>query len=119
MRAGGRCMSVDRRVSNQSDEELQQADAERYGKLMRVIAWLDKLGGRQVTGNFMLGWFVGRTLRRNALRDVDTAQNVMTPDARLAVARRVIAQMVLIERQGDVGNGGCVVQREVRGMGQR
>src|SRR5262245_66550421 len=95
------------------------SDAERYGKLKRVIAWLDKLGGRQVTGNFMLGWFVGRTLRRNALRDVDTAQNVMTPDARLAVARRVIAQMVLIERQGDVGNGGCVVQREVRGMGQR
>jgi hypothetical protein len=31
----GQRMSVDPRVSYQSDEELQQADAERYGKLMR------------------------------------------------------------------------------------
>jgi len=61
----------------------------------------------------MLGWFVGRTLRRNALRDVDTAQNVMTPDARLAVARRVIAQMTLIERQRDAANGAIDLQRAV------
>jgi hypothetical protein len=54
----------------------------------------------------MLGWFVGRTLRRNALRDLDTAQNVMTLDARLAVARRVIAQMTLIERR--FAEGGTV-----------
>ena len=59
----------------------------------------------------MLGWFVGRTLRRNALRDVDTAQNVMTPDARLAVARRVIAQMTLIERQRDAANGAIDLQK--------
>jgi hypothetical protein len=70
-------------------------------------------GGRQGTGNSMLGWFVGRTLRRNALRDVDTAQSVMTPDARLAVARRVIAQMTLIERQRDAANGAIDLQRAV------
>ena len=43
----------------------------------------------------MLGWFVGRTLRRNALRDVDNAQSLLAPDVRLAVARRVIAQMAV------------------------
>ena len=52
------------------------------------------LGARH--GKFMLGWFVGRSLRRNALRDVDPAQNAMAPDARLALARRVIAQMALV-----------------------
>ena len=61
----------------------------------------------------MLGWFVGRALRRNALRDVDTAQNVMTPDARLAVARRVIAQMALIERQRDAANGAIDLHKAV------
>jgi hypothetical protein len=61
----------------------------------------------------MLGWFVGRTLRRNALRDVDTAQSLMAPDARLAVARRVIAQMVLIERQRDAANGAIDLQKAV------
>ena len=61
----------------------------------------------------MFGWFVGRSLRRNALRDVDTAQNVMTPDARLAVARRVIAQMVLTERQRDAANGAIDLQQAV------
>ena len=40
---GAEVMSVDPGVSDQSGEELQQADAERYGKLMRAIAWLDKL----------------------------------------------------------------------------
>jgi len=35
---------VDLLASNRSDETLQQADAERYAKLMRAIAWLDTLG---------------------------------------------------------------------------
>jgi|SRR5215813_10406230 len=61
----------------------------------------------------MLGWFVGRTLRRNALRDVDTAQNVMAPEARLAVARRVFAQMALVERQRDAANGAIDLQKAV------
>jgi hypothetical protein len=61
----------------------------------------------------MLGWFVGRTLRRNALRDVDTAQSLMAPDARLAVARSVIAQMALIERQRDAANGAIDLQKAV------
>src|SRR5262245_6365325 len=61
----------------------------------------------------MLGWFVGRTLRRNAFRDVETAQNVMAPDARLAVARRVIAQMALIERQRGGANGAIDLQKAV------
>jgi len=37
----------------------------------------------------------------------------MTPDARLAVARRVIAQMVLIERQRDAANGAIDFQKAV------
>jgi hypothetical protein len=57
------------------------------------------------TGKFMLGWFAGRVLRRNALRDVDTARNAMAPHARLVVARHVIAQMALIERQPGGANG--------------
>jgi hypothetical protein len=61
----------------------------------------------------MLGWFVGRTLRRNALRDLDNAKNVMPPDARLAVARRVIAQMALIERQRGAANGAIDLQMAV------
>src|SRR5690349_25078636 len=61
----------------------------------------------------MLGWFVGRTLRRNALRDVNTAQRLMAPDARLAVARRVIAQIVLIERQRGAANGAIDLQKAV------
>src|SRR5262245_11176877 len=61
----------------------------------------------------MLGWFVGRTLRRNALRDVETAQNVMAPEARLAVARRVFAQMALVERQRDAANGAIDLQKAV------
>jgi hypothetical protein len=63
--------------------------------------------------NFMLGWFVGRSLRRNALRDVDTAQNVMAPEARLAVARRVIALMALVERQPGGANGAIDLQNAV------
>ena len=35
---------VDLLASDRSDETLQQADAERYAKLMRAIAWLDTLG---------------------------------------------------------------------------
>ena len=61
----------------------------------------------------MLGWFAGRTLRRNALRDVDSAQNGMTPEARLAGARRVIAQMALIERQLDAANGAIDLHKAV------
>jgi hypothetical protein len=65
------------------------------------------------TGKFMLGWFAGRILRRNALRDVDTARNVMAPDARLVVARHVIAQMALIERQPGGANGAIDLQNAV------
>src|SRR5262245_19355845 len=61
----------------------------------------------------MLGWFVGRSLRRNALRDVDTAQNVMAPEARLAVARRVSALMALVERQPGGANGAIDLQNAV------
>jgi hypothetical protein len=61
----------------------------------------------------MLGWFAGRTLRRNALRDVNTAKNAMAPDARLVVARRVIAQMALIERQRGAANGAIDLQKAV------
>jgi hypothetical protein len=61
----------------------------------------------------MLGWFVGRSLRRNALRDVDTAQNVMAPDARLAVAQHVIAKMALVERQPGGANGAIDFQNAV------
>jgi hypothetical protein len=61
----------------------------------------------------MLSWFVGRTLRRNALRDLDNAKNVMAPDARLAVARRVIVQMALIERQRGAANGAIDLQKAV------
>ena len=61
----------------------------------------------------MLGWFAGRILRRNALRDVDTARNVMAPDARLVVARHVIAQMALIERQPGGANGAIDLQNAV------
>jgi hypothetical protein len=64
-------------------------------------------------GNFMLGWFVGRSLKRNALRDVDTAQNAIAPEARLAVARRVIAQMTLVERQPGGANGAIDLQNTV------
>jgi hypothetical protein len=35
--------SVHPQASDRSDEELQQADAERYAKLMRAIVWLDTL----------------------------------------------------------------------------
>jgi hypothetical protein len=65
------------------------------------------------TEKLMLGWFVGRSLRRNALRDVDTAQNAMAPGARLAVARRVIAQMALVERQPGGANGAIDLQNAV------
>ena len=67
----------------------------------------------------MLGWFVGRSLRRNALRDVDTAQNVMAPDARLAVARRVIAKMALVERQPGGANGAIDLQNMVLRQARR
>ncbi|MFZ0854427.1 MAG: hypothetical protein WAO08_35165 [Hyphomicrobiaceae bacterium] len=53
----------------------------------------------------MVGWFRARSLRRNALKDVKTARNVMGSDARLTVARRVIAQMALIEQQPGRANG--------------
>jgi hypothetical protein len=53
----------------------------------------------------MVGWFRARTLRRNALRDVKTARNVLASAARLMVARRVIAQMALIEQQPGRANG--------------
>src|SRR5215831_17297753 len=46
---------VDPRASERSDEELQQADAARYAKLLRAIAWLD-------------------TLRKTAIPDVVAAQ---------------------------------------------
>ena len=46
---------VDRQASDRSDKVLQQADAERYAKLMRAIAWLD-------------------TLRKTAIPDVVAAQ---------------------------------------------
>src|SRR5215467_7083252 len=46
---------VDPRASERSDEELQQADAERYARLIRAIAWLD-------------------TLRKTAIPDVVAAQ---------------------------------------------
>jgi hypothetical protein len=65
------------------------------------------------TGKFMLGWFAGRVLRRNALRDVDTARNAMAPHARLVVARHVIAQMALIERQPGGANGAIDLQNAV------
>ena len=61
----------------------------------------------------MLGWFAGRILRRNALRDVDTARHVMAPQARLVVARHVIAQMALIERQPGGANGAIDLQHAV------
>jgi hypothetical protein len=61
----------------------------------------------------MLGWFAGRVLRRNALRDVGTARNVMAPDARLVIARHVIAQMALIERQPAGANGAIDLQNAV------
>ena len=61
----------------------------------------------------MLGWFSGRSLRRNALRDVDTALKVLAPDARLVVARHVIAQMALIERQPGGGNAAIDLQNAV------
>jgi hypothetical protein len=64
-------------------------------------------------GKFMLGWFLGRTLIRNALRDVETTQSAMAPDARLAVARRVIGQMALIERQPGGANGAIDLQNAV------
>jgi hypothetical protein len=53
----------------------------------------------------MVGWFRARSLRRNVLRDVKTARNVMGSDARLTVARRLIAQMALIEQQPGRANG--------------
>ena len=58
MRDGGQRMSVDpvdSRAGDRSDRELQEADAERYAKLMRAIAWLD-------------------TLRKTAIPDVVAAQ---------------------------------------------
>jgi hypothetical protein len=84
----------------------------------RIAIWKTGLTERPFvsahdTGKFMLSWFAGRTLRRNALRDVDTARNVMTPHARLVVARHVIAQMALIERQPGGANGAIDLQNAV------
>ena len=61
----------------------------------------------------MLGWFAGRIIRRNVRRDVDTARHVMAPEARLVVARHVIAQMALIERQPGGANGAIDLQHAV------
>jgi two-component sensor histidine kinase len=60
---------VDLQASNRSDEELQQADAERYAKLKRAIAWLD-------------------TLRKTAIPDVVAAQRSRLNEELREVAMR-------------------------------
>jgi hypothetical protein len=60
-------------------------------------------------------WLVRRARPKTEcpLRGVDIAQSLMALDARLAVARRVIAQMALIERQRDGANGAIDLQKAV------
>jgi two-component sensor histidine kinase len=71
-------------ASDRSDEELQQADAERYAKLTRAIAWLD-------------------TLRKTAIPDVVAAQRSRFAEELRQVAlrrqRMVDVQVDVTERR--------------------
>ena len=53
------------------------------------------------------GWYVGRRLRRNVIRDISAAQRTMIPTAQVAVATEIVQRMALVEiakeKGGDAG----------------
>jgi hypothetical protein len=48
----------------------------------------------------MLGWFIGRTLRANALRDIQRTQDTVQISAQEAIARKLAKRMASVEQAG-------------------